>query len=71
MDIRDYKPSGHPMDLSDVISTICPCGCNLFKTVVAIDEDTYELSMYALDAECLECSTRIKLPCPVDKEERF
>lgn len=68
MDIRDYHKDGG-LDLSDVITSVCVCGCNLFRTVVAFDED-YELVLYFTDGECLECGTRVKLPTPLDKENQ-
>jgi hypothetical protein len=67
VDIRDYRPASPGMDLSDTITRICPCGSNLFRTVVSFDED-YEIALYFLEGECLECGTRVKLPTPLDKE---
>jgi hypothetical protein len=68
VDIRDYKPTGPGMDLTGTPTSVCICGCNLFRTVVTFDEETYEIAMYSLDGECLECGTRLTLPTPLDKE---
>lgn len=68
-DIRDYKGTGQGMDLSDTICHVCPCGSKLFRTVVSFDD--YEMSAYSTDGECLECSTRVKLPTPIDKPDYY
>lgn len=67
MHILDYQHDGSGLDLSDIVTSTCVCGGNLFKTIVSFDED-YEIATYALDGECLECGTRVKLPTPLDKE---
>ena len=63
----DFHNTGASMDLSEHITNICPCGSVWFRTIVQIDDD-YEISAYGLDGECIECGTRVKLPCPVDKD---
>lgn len=65
MHYLDYTGHGEGLDLSDTITRVCICGNDVFRTVVTIDED-YEISMYGLDGECVECNTRVKLPCPLD-----
>lgn len=62
----DYDGTGQAMDLAGTITRVCPCGSEWFKTLVTVDED-YEIAAYGLDAECIECGTRVKLPCPADK----
>ena len=62
----DFEGTGQALDLSDTITRVCPCGSTWFKTLISIDED-FEIAAYGLDGECIECGTRVKLPCPVDR----
>lgn len=62
----DHEGSGVSFDMSDTVTRVCICGSTWFKTIVQIDEE-FEISAYGLDGECIECGTRVKLPCPVDK----
>ena len=61
----DKKNNGQSMDMSNVITRVCPCGSTWFRTVISIGED-YNIEAYGLDGECVECGTRVKLPCPPD-----
>lgn len=54
------------MDMSmDAPTRVCICGSTWFTTIVQIGED-FEIDAYGLDGQCIECGTRVKLPCPVD-----
>ncbi len=67
MDIREYIGTGQAMDLSDTITSVCPCGCKLFRIIASFDD--YEIASYSTDGECLECGTYVKVPTPIDNPE--
>ena len=46
---------------------VCSCGCSVFSTMVQFDN--YELAWWYLEGECVNCSNKVTLPCPVDKPE--
>lgn len=62
----DYEGTGDSIDLGEYMTRVCVCGSEWFKTVIQIDED-YEIAAYGLDGECIECGSRVKLPCPSDR----
>lgn len=72
MNIREYQGAygNVGIDQSEIITRVCACGSELFRTVVSFDEN-YEISAYGLDGTCLECNAPVKLPCPVDLPETF
>lgn len=45
----------------------CPCGEQIF--IVKCMFTDYEISLYALDAECSGCGALLTVPCLVDKEQ--
>lgn len=55
------------MDARGIPTTKCPnCSADLFKVVVQFDPIDYEIGMYFLDAECVNCKTLVTVPTPLD-----
>lgn len=55
------------MDVRGIPTSLCPeCGCDVLKVLVKFDHDTYEIGMYALEAECANCGTLLTAPTPID-----
>lgn len=53
-------------DYSGIPTTMCPCGGELFKVVVGVDPDSYEISSYTLSGYCYDCGARVTIACPAD-----
>lgn len=56
------------MDLRGIPTNKCICGSDVFKIIARFDEE-YNISMYALDAECWSCGAKITAPTPLDLPE--
>lgn len=54
-----------PANYRDIPTRVCPCGSDLFRLIVHFDEN-YEIAMYLLEAECVECDSLITAPTPLD-----
>ena len=52
-------------DYRGIPTHACPCGSMTFY-VIAVFED-FEISLYALDAECYSCGALVTVPTPLDK----
>lgn len=58
------------IDARGIPTCECPsCGSNTFKIVAMFDPEDYEISMYALDAECATCGSMVTAPTPLDHPE--
>jgi hypothetical protein len=54
------------MDLRGTPTHACPCGSEAFYIIARFED--YELAMYYLDMQCIECGTMLTAPTPLDKE---
>jgi hypothetical protein len=55
------------MDLRGIPTAVCPnCGNDELKIVVKFNPETYEISMYGLEAECFSCDSLLTAPTPLD-----
>lgn len=55
------------MDLRGTPTHICPCGCDEFLIQAKFED--YELSMYYLDMQCMDCGSLLTAPTPLDRQE--
>lgn len=55
------------MDLRGTPTHACPCGCIDFYIQARFDD--YELAMYYLDMQCVECGSLLTAPTPLDRQE--
>lgn len=55
------------MDARGIPTAACPaCGFTMFRIIVHVDPDTYEIDFYTYDAVCDDCGSRITLATPID-----
>ena len=62
--ILDYKGNDNPPEQFPFITHECICGSKTFW--VAVQFDDYEIGMYSLDMNCVECHARYLAPTPID-----
>lgn len=67
--IRELKPQGPSLDLSDVVCHECVCGSNLWSVFVSFED--YEISSYFTDMTCAVCGTTATAPTPLDRPEEI
>ena len=54
------------LDAQDMGPTrVCICGGEWFYMPVTFDEE-YEIAAYLFSGVCVECGTKVQLPCPLD-----
>lgn len=54
------------MDSRGIPSAVCPeCGSDVLRIYASFD-DSYEISMYLLEAECAFCESPMTAPTPLD-----
>lgn len=53
------------MDLRGEPAHVCVCGSRMFKLCVIFDD--YEIGMYLLDMECVECGSILTAPTEIDR----
>lgn len=56
------------MDLRGVPTAKCICGSDWFRIAVRFDEN-YEICMYTLDGECMNCGIPVTVCTPIDLPE--
>ena len=48
----------------------CPlCGSVMLNITAQFDPETYEISLYFLDAKCSDCGCLLTAPTPLDKSD--
>ena len=52
------------MDVRGTPTTVCPCGCDVWRLLVRWDEEDNTIAMYFLDMECGRCGTLATAPAP-------
>ena len=52
-------------DYRGIPTHACPCGSMTFYVIAVFDN--FEISLYALDAECYSCGALVTVPTPLDK----
>ena len=68
--ITNLKPDySMAMDFRPTIAHVCCCGSNMFR-VICMFED-YEISMYFLDMECINCGSLYNAPTPIDNPDEL
>lgn len=55
---------GNTLDLTGIPTTRCPCGSNVFKTLVSFDDEDKTIAWYTLQGYCYLCGTRVSFPEP-------
>lgn len=61
------------LDARGIPTAACPnCGERWMHVALMFDEETYEISAWQLEGECVSCGTILTVCCPVDKDaERY
>jgi hypothetical protein len=55
------------IDASQIPSAMCiNCGSDHFIAVISFDPESYEIASWSLQGQCYVCSSKVKLPCPID-----
>jgi hypothetical protein len=57
----------HAMDLRGTPAHACLCGSGDFFIQARFED--YELSMYYLDMQCVDCGSLLTAPTPLDRQE--
>lgn len=55
------------MDLRGTPTHACPCGSTQFYVIAEFED--YELAMYYLDMQCVNCGSMLTAPTPLDRQE--
>ena len=64
--IHQLRPTNYEnaMDVRGTATTVCPCGCDVWRVLVKWDEEEKAVGMYFLDMECAQCGTLATAPTP-------
>lgn len=52
-----------PADYRGIPTSVCPCGCNVFKIVAQLDDD-HQIAAYSLNGYCFGCGAAVTIPTP-------
>ena len=54
-------------DLSGIPTHACVCGCNVFETLVAFEDN--KVAWYTLTGYCYNCNNKVTLPTEMDGDD--